>query len=238
MYNALLFVKRFVNESNDLRINDIDFSREKTTMFITPTKTIETGKLRKHIRASDDFVIIESVLHGMKKRFLDSVTILTTEGNLVGKFYRIRNNEYTSDAPFVSSVEAAIKEYLVFNADKEYLAKLALDQLYSEAYQEKFYNKLDTINLIGTEEAIAQLDRQTGKTTRFVDRSIQELFSRGSLHVFETASDESQLTDFICSKVERRLKNEHKHLRFKKEMKKVNGTYGGLFTLLSKVEGK
>lgn len=118
----------------------IDF-KNGSIMFADAVKSIETGHIHKHIRLSSNFIVVESVLYGFMKNFLDAVTIFTIDGCLVNKVFRIRSNEYENGSSN-AIVEKFLKEYLHNKENVEMYLQPALTELYDAAFQNRLYDKV------------------------------------------------------------------------------------------------
>lgn len=118
----------------------IDF-KDGSIFFVDASKTIETGRIHKHVRLTNNFIVIESVLYGFAKNFLDSVTILTIDGCLVNKVFRVRSTEYENGASH-AIVEKFLKEYLHTKENVESYLQPALTELYDAAFQNRLYTKV------------------------------------------------------------------------------------------------
>lgn len=123
----------------------IDFI-DNSTVVVEPVKSIQTGELKRHIRVSSSFYVVESVLWGFAKKFLDGVQVFTSDGCLVKSIFSIRNNEYTSTAS-QTIVSKAIKEYLHSKANIETSWTSNVLALYDEKLQEIVFTAIKQSNI-------------------------------------------------------------------------------------------
>lgn len=122
----MITVDKLFNITN--QVIDISYN---STMLVEPAKSLETGVIKKHFRFANDFFIVESVLHGFKKKFLDSVRIFTSSGCLIKTVYRIRSTEYSENAS-KHVVQKCLKEYLHTPENIDIVLRDTLEQLYKQ----------------------------------------------------------------------------------------------------------
>lgn len=69
--------------------------------------------------------------------------------------------------------------------------------------------------------------KQTGKTTRLVDRYIQELFKNGFTHVYQgrNTDKEVELTEKCFAVFKNRMKLEHNEISFEWKYSKIDGIW-------------
>lgn len=228
---SLTFLETFISESESLTTSQVSFE-QGGTMFVDPIKTIETGQIRRHIRVSEDFVLLESVLHGFKRKFIDSLTILTNTGKLVKKVYRIRNEEYNTDRPYSNQVTQILREYLFLSDKDNKVLETNITQLYTPGFQKSIFNKIQNRRITGKlVETYGGSLRQSGASTRKIDRLVQDLFTKGKAFVYESRDVKQAFTNFFIDRFQRRMQSEHKHVQYDIERTTVDGIYCGLVTL-------
>lgn len=67
--------------------------------------------------------------------------------------------------------------------------------------------------------------RRSGKTTRAVDRFVQELFEKGETFIYEGRGEisERQQTRYAFERFQERMHNEHRSFEYKHKFLKIDG---------------
>ena len=71
---------------------------------------------------------------------------------------------------------------------------------------------------------MSKTSRRTGKTTRVIDRVIQEFFNKGIAYIYEERNNISS-TNELRAKVIRRLELEHPNTKYTIKIDTINGIY-------------
>lgn len=123
--------------NNYVKGQTIEF-KENSIRLVEPHKTIATGKLNYHIRASKKYIVVESVLYGYAKNFLDAVSIYTLSGCKINNVYSIRNSSYGPEAS-KEVVTKFLKNYLHSSKNIEEHLPDAIEELYGDDFQRYVY---------------------------------------------------------------------------------------------------
>lgn len=96
------------------------------TMF----KDVNTGQLFDHYRVSGRFIVRETIMTGHKHNFVDSVSVFTHDGFVVGQVYRVREtiaNSHDSTKPIVENILKTAAYTSIAKASVE----IDIEQLYN-----------------------------------------------------------------------------------------------------------
>lgn len=140
----------FIPNSNKMHSASTKLIHDKNVsnaiISTTPYRTLDTGQIQMRFRVSRSFLVVEYVLLGYKKNFLDSVEVFHLDGYNVGKRYQIRNEE-------VLKIDTISSFHIVLDMMSKFLHKSStirikteLEELYSVEYHDwEFEAKADII---------------------------------------------------------------------------------------------
>lgn len=96
---------------------------------IEPIKQLRNGLLYEYYRATNQFIVRETVMAGMKLDFLEGVDLFSRSGCLIKTAYRIRNNTWTRESS-QPTAERFLKEFLYSDVNIETHLEPQLQLLY------------------------------------------------------------------------------------------------------------
>lgn len=106
-----------------------------------PTNVLSTGHVVEAYRVSANYVIIEEIFVGQSKAFLQAVTVYTSNNQLIGKRFSIKEHEWSNQSSRYIAAKF-ILDFEKFNIMKQPLALQAeiedLYQLDTVLSKEKF----------------------------------------------------------------------------------------------------
>lgn len=104
-------------------------NKNKILKTLDPIKNLRSGVLHKYYRASSQFIIVETVLSGMKHDFLSGIDVFLLSGIYIKSVSHIMNHHYDKDSS-KEFVERILKEALYAEVNIEKYLKTELDNLY------------------------------------------------------------------------------------------------------------